>query len=68
MLGVRRPINKKNESLYLLDPLGRAVFGSVRFAPSVRRASEIVAERAALERARSMAGHPSAQAQRQAVA
>ena len=42
MLGVHRPISKMDAQRDLLEPLDPTSFSTIRFAPSVRRAGDIV--------------------------
>ena len=74
MLGFQRHIKTENgkgrELLGPLGPLDPANYGEIRFASSVRTASEIINENESLRtRAASMADHPSTQVRhRRAVA
>jgi|GEM_PF-5550749 hypothetical protein len=67
MFGIGRPGRKEEEWRDSLNPIGQMDEFTVRFAPSVRLASEIV-ESEEKERAACMARHPSAQARRRAAA
>ena len=66
MFGILRPPSSDRETATYLAPLDPTKFGDVRFAASLRRASEIMESMSAEARARSMACHPST-AKRRAV-
>jgi hypothetical protein len=63
-----RLANSEGEATADLAPIDPSTFGDVRFATSLRRASEIAESARDQDRARSMARHPSIQARAQAVA
>jgi len=65
MFGVLRLTTGEGETETYLAPIDPRKFDDVRFATSLRRASEITESTSAEARTRSMACHPSAQARGQ---